>query len=169
MAAQCSAGMGAAGLWKAVVPDCCEQGHRFLCSGAAGGSMAGGRRVTWRVCRPCLCLLHSGRVKADSITNEDILRAEIPWPSFHAASIITKEQLEMIYHMDKQPINVQIEKFEAVRTAHVSCPAASHVACLGAPPLNPPHALQPLPCSLGPLAAPHCSSALWPHDSERLR
>ena len=34
----------------------------------------------------CLC---SGRVKAGSISNDEVLRAEIPWPSFQAAGIIT--------------------------------------------------------------------------------
>jgi len=36
------------------------------------------------------------------MTNEDVLRSEIPWPSFQNAGIISKEQLEMMYLLDKQ-------------------------------------------------------------------
>ena len=50
------------------------------------------------------CTLHSapGRVKQGSLTNEDVLRSEIPWPSFQNAGIISKEQLELMYQLDKQ-------------------------------------------------------------------
>ena len=65
----------------------------------------------------CLC---SGRVKAGSISNDEVLRAEIPWPSFQAAGIITKEQLAMIYHLDKQHIDAQLASFEAVSHADAS-------------------------------------------------
>ena len=58
--------------------------------------------------RPCTlhrapCTVHrAGRVKQGSMTNEDVLRSEIPWPSFQNAGIISKEQLEMMYLLDKQ-------------------------------------------------------------------
>ena len=58
--------------------------------------------------RPAPCTLHrapvhrAGRVKQGSLTNEDVLRSEIPWPSFQNAGIISKEQLEMMYLLDKQ-------------------------------------------------------------------
>ena len=65
-----------------------------------------------RVLHPCAapctlhrapCTLHrAGRVKQGSLTNEDVLRSEIPWPSFQNAGIISKEQLEMMYLLDKQ-------------------------------------------------------------------
>ena len=49
------------------------------------------------------CTAHrAGRVKQGSLTNEDVLRSEIPWPSFQNAGIISKEQLEMVYLLDKQ-------------------------------------------------------------------
>ena len=52
---------------------------------------------------PAPCTLHrAGRVKQGSLTNEDVLRSEIPWPSFQNAGIISKEQLEMMYLLDKQ-------------------------------------------------------------------
>jgi len=41
-------------------------------------------------------------VKQGSLTNEDVLRSEIPWPSFQNAGIISKEQLELMYQLDKQ-------------------------------------------------------------------
>ena len=60
--------------------------------------------------RPAPCTVHrapctvhrAGRVKQGSLTNEDVLRSEIPWPSFQNAGIISKEQLEMMYLLDKQ-------------------------------------------------------------------
>ena len=65
-----------------------------------------------RVLHPCAapctvhrapCTVHrAGRVKQGSLTNEDVLRSEIPWPSFQNAGIISKEQLELMYQLDKQ-------------------------------------------------------------------
>ena len=58
--------------------------------------------------RPAPCTAHpctahrAGRVKQGSLTNEDVLRSEIPWPSFQNAGIISKEQLELMYQLDKQ-------------------------------------------------------------------
>ena len=54
--------------------------------------------------RPAPCTVHrapctvhrAGRVKQGSLTNEDVLRSEIPWPSFQNAGIISKEQLELM-------------------------------------------------------------------------
>jgi len=40
-----------------------------------------------------------------------VLRSEVPWPSFAAAGIITRDQLEMIYTLDKQPVAVQVAQF----------------------------------------------------------
>ena len=47
------------------------------------------------------------------MTNEDVLRSEVPWPAFQAAGVITKEQLELIYSLDKQDISVQVAQFKA--------------------------------------------------------
>ena len=55
-------------------------------------------------------------MKQGSLTNEDVLRSEIPWPSFMNAGILSKEQLEMMYQLDKQPLDTQIKQFSAVRT-----------------------------------------------------
>jgi len=46
-----------------------------------------------------------------SMTNEDALRTEVPWPSFASAGIISREQLEMIYSLDKQPVKAQVAQF----------------------------------------------------------
>ena len=57
----------------------------------------------------------AGRVKQGSLTNEDVLRTEIPWPAFQNAGIISKEQLEMMYLLDKQTVEHQALQFESVR------------------------------------------------------
>lgn len=54
-------------------------------------------------------------MKQGSLTNEDVLRSEIPWPAFQNAGIISKEQLEMMYLLDKQTVDNQVAQFEAVR------------------------------------------------------
>ena len=50
----------------------------------------------------------ASRVKQGSLTNEGVLRTEIPWPSFQNAGIISKEQLEMMYLLDKQTVEHQV-------------------------------------------------------------
>jgi V-type H+-transporting ATPase subunit H len=55
----------------------------------------------------------ASRVKQGSLTNEDVLRSEIPWPAFQNAGIISKEQLEMMYLLDKQTVDNQVAQFEA--------------------------------------------------------
>ena len=55
----------------------------------------------------------ASRIKQSSFTNDTVLTAEVPWATFASAGIITKEQLEMIYQLDKQPIKMQIAQFEA--------------------------------------------------------
>ena len=42
-----------------------------------------------------------------------MLRSEIPWPSFQNAGIISKEQLEMMYLLDKQTVEHQALQFES--------------------------------------------------------
>ena len=69
-------------------------------------------------------------MKQGSLTNEDVLRTEIPWPSFMNAGILSKEQLEMMYQLDKQPLETQIKQFSAVR----SVPSPSRGPRCGAPP-----------------------------------
>ena len=54
------------------------------------------------------------------MSNEDVLRSEVPWPSFAAAGIISREQLEMIYSLDKQPTASQVAVFHDKGTAVVS-------------------------------------------------
>ena len=44
-----------------------------------------------------------------------MLRSEIPWPAFMNAGILTKEQLELMYQLDKQSIAVQVAQYESVR------------------------------------------------------
>jgi V-type H+-transporting ATPase subunit H len=61
----------------------------------------------------------ASRVKQGALTNEDVLRLDMPWKSFCTAGIITKEQLEMLYQLDKQPIETQVAKFEQRGTALV--------------------------------------------------
>ena len=58
------------------------------------------------------------RVKA-TMTNEDALRAEVPWGSFQSAGIITRDQLEMIYSIDQQDPKTQVARFHAKGTAMV--------------------------------------------------
>ncbi|KAL1511688.1 hypothetical protein AB1Y20_004978 [Prymnesium parvum] len=53
------------------------------------------------------------------VTREDVLRAEIPWPTFQTAGIITKDQLEMIYQLDKQSIETKLALFHTRGVAHV--------------------------------------------------
>lgn len=53
------------------------------------------------------------RVKATMITSEDVLRSEVPWPAFQSAGIISKEQLELIYSLDKQDVQVQVSQFKS--------------------------------------------------------
>ncbi len=52
-------------------------------------------------------------IKRSLFTNEDILRAEIPWATYQSAGIISKGQLELIYQLDKQPLQRQVEMFGA--------------------------------------------------------
>jgi len=46
-------------------------------------------------------------------TNEEVLRSEVPWASFQTAGILTKEQLEMIYTLDKQEVSAQVALFKS--------------------------------------------------------
>ena len=52
-----------------------------------------------------------GRLKAAAMSNEDVLRSEVPWPSFASAGMISREQLELIYSLDKQPVRTQVALF----------------------------------------------------------
>jgi len=45
------------------------------------------------------------------LSNESILRSEMPWASFQTAGIITKDQLELIYTLDKQEKTLQATLF----------------------------------------------------------
>jgi V-type H+-transporting ATPase subunit H len=55
----------------------------------------------------------ASRIKQGSLTNADVLGEQIPWPTYQAAGIISKEQLEMIYNIDKKPIAEQAKCIEA--------------------------------------------------------
>ena len=55
----------------------------------------------------------ASRIKQGSFTNDTVLTAEVPWATFQTAGIITKEQLELIYELDKQPLKKQVAQFEA--------------------------------------------------------
>ena len=48
------------------------------------------------------------------VTSEDVLASEVPWPTFHSAGIISKNQLEMIFQLDKQTIGQKLALFHAV-------------------------------------------------------
>lgn len=54
----------------------------------------------------------ASRIKQGSLTNADVLAEQMAWPTYQSAGIISKEQLEMIYAIDKQPIDVQAERIE---------------------------------------------------------
>ena len=69
---------------------------------------------------PRLLCYPAARVKASVMSNEDVLRSEVPWPSFAAAGIISREQLEMIYALDKQPTASQVAVFHEKGTAIVT-------------------------------------------------
>ena len=49
-----------------------------------------------------------------------MLRSEVPWVSFQTAGIISKEQLELIYTLDKQDIAVQTAFFHNKGTKMVN-------------------------------------------------
>ena len=66
----------------------------------------------------------ASRIKQGSLTNADVLGEQIPWPTYQAAGIISKEQLEMIYNIDKKPIAEQAKCIEALSPMH--CGAASN-------------------------------------------
>ena len=51
--------------------------------------------------------------QAGLVHRRPVLTAEVPWATFQTAGIITKEQLELIYELDKQPL----EAGRAVRGA----------------------------------------------------
>ena len=55
-----------------------------------------------------------------AMTNEEVLRTEVPWASFQSAGILSKEQLEMIYSLDKQEPKTQVAQFHARGTMLVS-------------------------------------------------
>ena len=83
--------------------------HWLRCAPSRAGRALHLHRVLHPCAAPCTlhrapCTVHSapGRVKQGSLTNEDVLRSEIPWPSFQTAGILSKEQLELIYQLDKQ-------------------------------------------------------------------
>ena len=57
---------------------------------------------------------------ATVLTNEDVLRSEVPWTSFATAGIITKEQCEMIYTLDDKSVAEQARLFHSKGAAFVS-------------------------------------------------
>ena len=54
---------------------------------------------------------------AAPMSSEDVLRQEVPWAAFQSAGIVTREQLELIYSMDDQPVTSQVALFHAKGTA----------------------------------------------------
>jgi hypothetical protein len=61
----------------------------------------------------CALSVNAGMVKTGTLTTEDVLRSEVPWPAFQSAGVITKDQLEQIYTLDKQEVSVQVMQFKA--------------------------------------------------------
>jgi len=61
----------------------------------------------------------ASRIKQGSLTNADVLAEQMAWPTYQAAGIISKEQLEMIYAIDKKPLSVQIACIEKKGVAYV--------------------------------------------------
>jgi V-type H+-transporting ATPase subunit H len=57
--------------------------------------------------------------KQRPVNVDDVLRTEVPWPTFLSAGIITKDQLEMIYQIDKQRTDTKLGLFHEKGTAHV--------------------------------------------------
>ena len=66
--------------------------------------------LTWHALGGCAGKFKQVRL----VTSEDVLRAEVPWPTFQSAGIITKEQLEMIYQLDKQSVETKLALFHKV-------------------------------------------------------
>ena len=65
-------------------------------------------------------LVCAGRAKLGSMTNDEVLRTEVPWSSFATAGILSREQLELIYSLDKQPVGSQVAQFREKGTAAVA-------------------------------------------------
>ena len=63
----------------------------------------------------------AGKVKSLVLTNEIVLRTEVPWASFQSAGVISREQLDMIYSLLSQPVPSQVATFHLKGTALVSC------------------------------------------------
>ena len=55
-----------------------------------------------------------------SMTNEQVLAMQVPWASFQTAGIISKDQLELIYSIDQQPVPSQCATFHAKGAVMVS-------------------------------------------------
>jgi len=63
--------------------------------------------------------MQTGRAKVGALSNAEVLSETMAWPSYQAAGVLTKEQLEHIYAIDKQPIDVQVSRFEAAGISYV--------------------------------------------------
>jgi len=53
-------------------------------------------------------------------SNAEILATSVPWPSFQSAGIITTEQLELIYALDKKPMDAQVAAFSQAASSYVT-------------------------------------------------
>ena len=63
----------------------------------------------------------ASRVGKATLTNEDVLRTEVPWASFATAGIMSKEQLEMITRVGEasgvlHTARLMLRELEALRT-----------------------------------------------------
>ena len=55
-----------------------------------------------------------------ALSREDVLRQEVPWAAFQGAGILSREQLELIYNLDDQPVPAQVALFHSKGTAMVT-------------------------------------------------
>ena len=62
----------------------------------------------------------ASRIKAGALSNEDVLRTQVPWASFANAGIVSREQLEMLYSIDQQQAEAQVALFHSNGTGYVS-------------------------------------------------
>jgi len=63
------------------------------------------------------------------MSNEDVLADQVPWMQIQAAGIISKEQLQVVYELDKQPVDAQLAKIAKMGSSWVETIAALIAGC----------------------------------------
>ena len=64
----------------------------------------------------------AGKVKQGKITNEDVLRREVPWSAFKEKGIISKDELELMYQL----VEIVQSKSVAAQAALIEMRSAEH-------------------------------------------